>query len=211
MTGAEWLEPSEALDLLKRVGISAARAWCIVEKALVEGRLRCLARSLVTHWEIEPSETRVDTEVPAAIWNDGVPSPGHIFWSSGDANLLHVIPVTEGSAGVGPPELSFSAEPIRMEVRGSRLNAADIDLLAYLETGRDAGRSRVRSLRSQAPLPSDEEILECLLHLHAGGLNRDHLCKAIRHKPGFEGVTNEHARRLFAGKVRRGRRKKLRS
>src|SRR3546814_3976758 len=45
-------------------------------------------------------------------------------------------------------------------------------------------------------LPADQEILDKMLELHGQGITRDQAAKLIRTLPGFEGVGNEHARRV---------------
>ncbi len=63
-----------------------------------------------------------------------------------------------------------------------------------------------RVLQSPAPLPEDDEILKtALAMMDEEGLTRDEVAKRIRSRRGFEGVGNEHARRVMTGVRKRGR------
>ncbi|NIJ37196.1 hypothetical protein FHR22_001880 [Sphingopyxis panaciterrae] len=56
--------------------------------------------------------------------------------------------------------------------------------------------------------PADDEIRDKMLELHRQGIARDQAAKLIATLPGFEGVGNEHARRVVQGYLPRGRPKK---
>ncbi len=61
---------------------------------------------------------------------------------------------------------------------------------------------------STADIPTDDCILKMMKELKAQGFNRDAAAKHIRKVPGFEAVGNEHARRVAAGQLTRGRPRK---
>ena len=61
------------------------------------------------------------------------------------------------------------------------------------------------SNRPLVDLPSDERIRVKMHELIKAGNRRDKAAKLIRTFPGFEKVGNDHARRVVAGTLRRGR------
>ena len=94
-----------------------------------------------------------------------------------------------------------------MEVRGARLNRAGVELLVDDRSeSRRSAAGRKKSSERGSPLPPDDKIESMMKALIAGGLRRDVAAKQIRNQPGYEAVTNEHARRVVANKLPRGRR-----
>ncbi len=191
MADVDWLQPQQAIDMLVDRGTQAPEAWKIVADAMRQGRLRCRAASIETHFEGEPPYQKDDHEVLCDAWSlDAVPPPGHVFWSQGDARLMLLI--------------------APMEIRGARLSRAGAELLAFDQSERlrsSSGPSR--PIKSKVPLPTDDAIQAKMQELMTGGLSRDEAAKRIRQEPGFEAVGNEHARRTVVNKVPRGRPRKI--
>lgn len=132
MPTRDWLQPQQALDMLSAVGSHGPEAWQIVAEAMRQGRIRCLAASMTTHFVGEPDDYRSDTEVPCDAWSlDVVPPPGHTFWTTGDVNLTIRLPGSQSVEQALRDELSLAPVSPTMEVRGVQLDRAGAELLIH--------------------------------------------------------------------------------
>lgn len=210
MSAQNWLQPKQAIEMLVEVGAERPEAWHIVAQAMGAGGLRCFAATLTTRFVGGPDHYVADAELPCDAWVfGGVPSPGHTFWNTGDVNLTVRLPGSEASQRYGDDEHSLAPVAPETEVRGARLDRAGVELLVfeYKARIRSDGPKKKKS-GSADLLPSDDEIEAMMMTLIARGLTRDKAAKRIRDQPGFGAVTNEHARRVVANKLPRGRPKK---
>jgi hypothetical protein len=127
-----WLQPKQALDMLSAAGAQPAEAWHIVADAMRQGRIRCHAASMTTHFVGEGDDFRSNIEVPCDAWKLGVvPPPGHMFWTTGDANLTIRLPGSQTMEQALRDDLSLAPVSPTIEVRGARLDCAGTELLIY--------------------------------------------------------------------------------
>ena len=213
MESDDWLQPRNALEMLVAEGAQRPEAWHLVADAMRQGRLRCHVASLTTYFVAEPSDQRLDVELPCDIWIlGGVPSPGHTFWMTGDANVTIQSAPSVTLEQALDEEISLAPVAPRAEVRGARLDRSGLELLVYDRTMALGGNSgRRKPSPSKTAIPPEDTIEAMMMSLIRQGSTRDEAAKRIREKPGFEAVTNEHARRVVANKLPRGRPKKVRS
>jgi len=132
MANDDWLRPHQVLEMLSAAGTQRPEAWRIVAEAMRQGRIRCHAASMTTHFSGEPDDYRSDTEVPCDAWNLGVvPPPGHTFWTTGDVNLTIHLPGSQTMQQAIRNELSLAPVSPTMEVRGAQLDRAGAELLIH--------------------------------------------------------------------------------
>lgn len=207
----DWIWPKVAILILKKAGASLGEAWHLIAAGLQEGRVRCAASCLTSELMLEVEAAQTDVEVPCDVWRlGGVPAPGHSFWITGDVNLTVVLPGSSTLEQAQRDPLSLMPIAPHLQIRGARLDRLGVDLIVYDRSLRLESRASTfgPTKRVAGPMPPDEEIRAKLLELHRSGLNRDQVVKAIRDQEGFETVTNEHARKLIAHMIPRGRPKK---
>jgi hypothetical protein len=136
------------------------------------------------------TEDHRDVDLPTAFW-----------WATG-----HVALEQNWSAG---DFATWIDNKHHWQAFGVKFERGGIDsmLAPEVETEAPAVHSDATILQDAQPteLPSDEAIKAKMLELSEMGINRDTAAKLIRQIAGFSGVGNEHARRLVAGDLPRGR------
>lgn len=184
----EWMRASEAWDLVNSENPGGWTDVAICSRAY-ENLVRARAAKFIWEEGSRPKRRneKLNCDVPKEFWWAEGHQALEANWTTGDFS-------------------TWIDSTWQWKAFGVEFAKVDIQAMIPGEVAVDATEADSSSrIGNASTLPSEDAIEQKMKELMELGMKRDDAAKFIRQVSGFEGVGNEHARRVINGKVQRGR------